>query len=257
MKSESRLSRWLTGLFLLLWIALFAAALFSWVGSIYGLPVHNLLSTDGLRWLLRSAIPLFLASPLGNVLVVLMGAGPVCHSGLLSALGRLIVPRSSSGTQRHKNAEAVSLATPSRLSLRQRRALIASLTFFTLYVLLVLLCIFGPHGILLGITGGLAHSPFSEGFPLLLALGLALTGTLYGCFVGKYSFVTGLFQGSCHLFRRMAPALVLLFFSTLLFAVLDYTVLSPLLSLQPDTTWRIIVESLIYYLPFLLCVAEE
>lgn len=190
--------------------AIAGVSLFSWIGSIYGLPVHNVLSIDGVRWVLRHAVPAFIDSPLGSLLTLFFALGLAGYSGLFTALRRLLTLRRG-----HPLAEC--------LSLRQRRALVLSLSVAVLYTLLLLIGIWGPQGILLGVTGTLAHSPFTEGLVVLLSLGLGLTALIYGFFSGRLSHRGSLMQGLCHYLPALAPLLVLLFFGSLLFALCDYT----------------------------------
>ena len=54
-----------------------AVALFSWIGSIYGLgKVQSLLSPEGIRWELRHAMGNFVQTPaLGIVMMLFLGFG--------------------------------------------------------------------------------------------------------------------------------------------------------------------------------------
>lgn len=88
----------------LLLLTVVAVAL-SWALSVYGwgvtlpdgneeLRVQSLISLDGLRWWLRSAIEDFVGFPaLGASVVMLFALGLVCHSGLGEAVWRLMAGR--------------------------------------------------------------------------------------------------------------------------------------------------------------------
>lgn len=81
-------------MFMLLTVAVIFA---SWFCDIYGLSIHlspngeevhiqNLLSPEGLRWMLRNVITNFTGfAPLGMVIVAMFGLGIVQHSGFLDA----------------------------------------------------------------------------------------------------------------------------------------------------------------------------
>ena len=86
MKSN-RFSSTLSIVFFLLTLAL---ALFSWIGSIYGLgEVQSLLSAEGIRWVLGHVVENYVQSPvLGMVLILFMGLGIVRCSGLYDAVKR-------------------------------------------------------------------------------------------------------------------------------------------------------------------------
>ena len=59
-------------------------ALFSWIGSIYGIGnIQSLLSAEGVRWLLGHVMSNYMQTPaLGIVLVLMMGLGVGMQSGL-------------------------------------------------------------------------------------------------------------------------------------------------------------------------------
>ena len=69
-----------------------AVALFSWIGSIYGLgKVQSLLSPEGIRWELRHAMGNFVQTPaLGIVMMLFLGFGITVHSGVWGTLGRIV-----------------------------------------------------------------------------------------------------------------------------------------------------------------------
>ena len=71
-------------------------AFLSWVGSIYGWhDVQSLLSSEGLRWQLRNAVPGFLKAPfLGHLLILAFGIGLWMHSGLGALIMRLFMRHS-------------------------------------------------------------------------------------------------------------------------------------------------------------------
>ena len=66
-----------------------AVALFSWIGSIYGLgKVQSLLSPEGIRWELRQAMGNFVQTPaLGIVMMLFLGFGITVHSGGMGHVG--------------------------------------------------------------------------------------------------------------------------------------------------------------------------
>ena len=71
-----------------------ALALFSWIGSIYGLgEVQSLLSAEGIRWVLGHVVENYVQSPvLGIVLILFMGVGIVFRSGLYLSLIHISEP---------------------------------------------------------------------------------------------------------------------------------------------------------------------
>ena len=71
-----------------------AVALFSWIGSIYGLgKVQSLLSPEGIRWELRHAMGNFVQTPaLGIVMMLFLGFGiTVMLTGFLRFVVLLVI----------------------------------------------------------------------------------------------------------------------------------------------------------------------
>ena len=70
-------------------------ALCSWVGSIYELgDVQNLISPEGLRWMLRNAVSQYVRTPaLGYVLILFMGLGIAYEAGFIQSIWKFIWTR--------------------------------------------------------------------------------------------------------------------------------------------------------------------
>ena len=119
-------------------------ALLSWVGSIYGWSgVQSLLSAEGLRWQLRNVGDGFFSAPFfSDILLLAFGVGLCMHSGFWEAFRRAIF---------HGR----------KLSRKEKRSLLLSLTVGAVYILAVLCLALGPWGIVRSITGGLKNSPLS------------------------------------------------------------------------------------------------
>lgn len=96
-------------------------ALLSWVGSIYGWSgVQSLLSAEGLRWQLRNVGDGFFSAPFfSDILLLAFGVGLCMHSGFLEAVRRVIF---------HGR----------KLSRKEKRSLLLSLTVGAVYILAVL-----------------------------------------------------------------------------------------------------------------------
>lgn len=144
-------------------------ALLSWVGSIYGWSgVQSLLSAEGLRWQLRNVGDGFFSAPFfSDILLLAFGVGLCMHSGFWEAVRRAIF---------HGR----------KLSRKEKRSLLLSLTVGAVYILAVLCLALGPWGIVRSITGGLKNSPLSEGVSYLLSLGLGIMAIIYGYSIDLY-----------------------------------------------------------------------
>lgn len=215
--------------------AMIFVALFSWLGSIYGIPLQNLLCADGVRWMLRHAVADFQASPVVCVLVLLFGGGIVVRSGLCKAL--------SQGVLHLSNFSGHSV----RLSLRQRRSLMLAVFVLIVYVSMVLAGVYGSHGFLLGIKGDFTHSPLVAGLPILLSAGMGLVGGIYGFSAGSLQTVGDLLQGALMLISRAASTFVLMFLGSLWLSMLDYTAMDFLIGVEHGTWGRTLIELFIFW----------
>lgn len=135
----------------------------SWLLSVIGEPVRNLLSTEGIRWVFSNASVNFLIEEFSYCLQGVLMLGALKASGLNRALGALV--RWPGGTV---------------ITYRQRRALIFSGIVALIYICVVLLLILLPHAILLSATGRIYPSPFTEGLVSAMTIGIMLVALIYG-----------------------------------------------------------------------------
>lgn len=190
-------------------------ALCSWVGSIYGAgEVQSLLSVEGIRWMLGHIMDNYVqASALGIVLVLLMGGGIVVQSGLYDVLKRLC-------------------RKEGKLSRKERRALGLALVTFFIYVSLIGVCLALPSNLLLGVTGSWLYSPLVEGSAYLLAVGVGVSGIVYGYVADVFRVMRDWIGGMTILIARKASYFVTLFFVAQFFSSLVYTRLPDYLHLS-------------------------
>lgn len=192
-------------------------ALLSWVGSIYGwLGVQSLLSAEGLRWQLRNVGDGFFSAPFfSDILLLAFGVGLCIHSGFWEVVRRVIF---------HGR----------KLSRKEKRSLLLSLTVGAVYILAVLCLALGPWGIVRSITGGLKNSPLSEGISYLLSLGLGVMAVIYGYGIDLYRTDRDIIKGMSYSFVRFSGYCVTLFFVIQLFTSLHYTGLDRFFGLSSD-----------------------
>ena len=202
MKSN-RFSSTLSIVFFLLTLAL---ALFSWIGSIYGLgEVQSLLSAEGIRWVLGHVVENYVQSPvLGIVLILFMGVGIVFRSGLYDAVKRF--------AGRNK-----------LLSRKERRALTLAVGILLLYFAMLVMSMFLPWNLYWNITGGWLHSPFSKGLVYLLSIGMGLGGMVYGYVSDTFRRLSDVVEGMSSLIAERSFTFVSLFFIIQFFSSLEYT----------------------------------
>lgn len=135
----------------------------SWLLSVVGEPVRNLLSSEGIRWLFSHASMNFLKVEFSYFLQIILILGALKWSGLARAVGALL----------HWPGCVT-------VSYRQRRALVFSAMVVLVYVCIMLLLTLLPHAVLLSAAGNLYPSPFSEGFISAVTTGVMLTAIIYG-----------------------------------------------------------------------------
>lgn len=227
MKSN-RFSSTLSIVFFLLTLAL---ALFSWIGSIYGLgEVQNLLSAEGIRWVLGHVVENYVQSPvLGIVLILFMGMGIVLRSGLYDAVKRF--------AGRNK-----------LLSRKERRALTLAVGVLLLYFAMLVMSMFLPWNLYWNITGGWLHSPFSKGLVYLLSIGIGLGGMVYGYVSDTFRHLSDVVEGMSSLIAERSFTFVSLFFIIQFFSSLEYTRLAEWMNVDDSILGGLYVVSCVFSL---------
>ena len=228
MKTKVAYTGWSAAFFLLTLVL----ALFSWVGSIYGVgEVQSLLSVEGVRWLLGHVVSNYVQTPaLGVVLILLMGMGIVARSGMWDALKRFCQPGRL-------------------LSSKERRALVVSVGLLVVYVLLVLVAILMPWNIGQSVVGSWLHSPFAKGVAYVFSLGIGLSGMIYGYASDSFRHWSDVFGAMSSLVTRHASYFVALFFISQFFASFVYVRMDEWLGVSPDILS--VVTLFISYLPLI------
>ncbi|MCQ2268087.1 MAG: AbgT family transporter [Bacteroidaceae bacterium] len=169
--------------------------LFSWIANLFGLEVNNLLSLDGIRWILRQSLTSVEHTfPFLALLLLCMGVGIISGSGFLIAMNNFV-----------RNKLQL-------LSFKQRWSLQISLVVGALYILLIVWGIVSPIGNLLSVTGELQNSPLVNGFSIWFSMGCCLMGGIYGWLSGNlrhiYDFIISLLNGV----KIGVPMIVLAYF---------------------------------------------
>ena len=205
--------------------------LFSWVGSVYALPLPNgdvlpnLLSEEGIRWVVRHSIDNIASAPFAEVLLILISIGALRSSGLLD----VIIHRDTAR--------------------RERYALRSALAVLFACVGLLLLGLI-PGGNLLGVTGHIEGGPFAAGWIFLLTLVLSLPSIVYGWMSGNYHGKKEVFSGLASEVVSYASSFVTLVVASQLVALMRYVRLFDLLGVSP--TMQGIVVALIYAMPLIV-----
>ncbi len=183
--------RLVTLILLLLTAALLLLPLVSWIASLAGTDVRNLLSGEGLRWMFLhgGSLPFGYLTSLTIITVITIGA--YSYVGL---------------------PEARYTTTSFRLTL-----LLA-----TLFDILLLLALFHPRSPLISLTGRLFPSPFFYGFPFALCIGLLLTSLFYGILARRLTTASALVTFMTTGLQRYPRIIILVMIATALYHTLQY-----------------------------------
>ena len=205
-------------------LLLVLAVLASWLVGLYGVDsVNSLLSGEGVRWWMRSVLPSFVASPVGEMLLVLftLGAIKVTHSSE-EARGRL-------------RPWAVALVV---------------------FALLTGLVVWGVmSGCLLSVTGRWAHSPLQAGWLPVLSLLVGIPCLSFGLTNGTLTSGSQVLEALSSEVKRCAPAFVTLFVASQLVAVLNYSRLPQACGIG-EKAYTYIVYA-IYWIPFIVTYLKK
>ena len=183
-----------------------ALSLASWIASIYGSgEVQNLLSAEGIRWMLGHMVENYITAPSLSIMMFLfMGTGVLVRSGLYDASVRFF--------QKGK-----------LLSHKERRAMIWAFSAWIVYGLTILATTLIPVNILQSVTGTWMNSPFSKGFIYLFSLGIGLAGIVYGYTSDRFRRIQDTFEAMSYHISHYASYWVGLFFVVQFFSSLEYT----------------------------------
>ena len=206
---------------------------FSWIGSGLGWNgIQNLLSVDGVRWILRHAQENYMYSPaLAITCMLFFGVGLMAHSGLGEALHRWIF---------HER----------KLSRKQKRALVLSGLTACFYISVCCLLIWGPWGIVRSVTGHFEGSPLEDGLLVVISVGFGLSGIVYGFAVDNYRRDKDVYHGMAYLFATLPEYFVSLFFIEQFFAALDYSGFLLFLGIAPE--WELVIYAISCIYPIFL-----
>ena len=186
----------------------------------------SLVSSEGIRWAVRSALPTINSVPWGTAILFLAMCGLLQGSGLLAVLGRLSRMR--------------------RLTVSEWHAFSFSLAAALCYLVLLYMTSVSPWSLLRGVTGDQALSPVSQGWAILTFLGVLATSLVYGFIYGNYRSLMDVVVSVGNTFTHFVPAL---------FALLPASGIVPCLrfikivDLAPNL-WETVAMA-IYLLPFI------
>lgn len=192
-----------------------AVGLLSWLGSIFGWPnVRSLLNAEGMRWILRNALPSYVSAPwLGSILVLAFGTGICAHSGWWETTVKI-------------------LSRAQKLPKKYTQAWEVSLVIGGVWSMLCLVAVFEPGEALRSINGEWEGSPLSDGISWVCACGIGLMGIAFGYVSDHYRTDKDVVAGLSYFIHRSPSVMVTLFFVSQFFSLLRYTGLCQCLNLS-------------------------
>ena len=218
-------------LLLMVWIGEFFADVMQ---LLFGaeLPTSSLISAEGVRWAIRTALPSIGAVPWGMVMLLVATYGLLRGSGLVKVLVRLVCLR--------------------RLTLSEWRALLFSLAAAVCYAVLLYMSTVAPWNILSGVTHEPALSPLLQGWVLLLFIGTLFVSLIYGFIYGNFRSIMDVVVSTADTFVLFIPAIMALLPASGIVPCLQYAGVQQ----ASDMLWSII-ETVLYMLPFLYVLFME
>lgn len=209
---------------------------FSWVVNLRGFPIKSMFTVESLRWWLQNWTANIESSPLFALLIFSAGLGVFANSGLWHSFIQMIC------------------RMPVALSRKRRQAMILTVAFTVCYLAVVLFATFSRYEILLGITGTLARSPFWAGFPVLLAIGLGMSGVIYGLASGEYRSFYEIWKAMIVFLNTLSGYWIYLFLISQFLAVSHYIQLDQWIGMSEE---ELNIFSIIcYYVPYLYVLIQ-
>ena len=199
-------------------LLLLTAVVASWLVGLYGVDsVNSLLSGEGVRWWMRSVLPAFATSPIGEILLVLFTLGAI----------------RSTSQQVNKSTSI--------------KAWVVAIVVFAFLAGLVVWGVMS--GTLLSVTGHWTHSPLQAGWLPVLALLVGIPCLCFALTNGTLTSGSQVLKAVSSEVKRCAPAFVTLFVAAQLVAVLNYSHLPEACGIGKATFGYIAM--VIYWTPFI------
>lgn len=196
----------------------------SWVGNVYEWGVNNLLCADGIRWAVANIIYNFTDSPIGEIILLLLGLSVLTESGFLTFW---------------KSAK----------SIKQKRAMQITIVAIVVYCLTIFCLLFTSHAVLLCAFGTLRESAFQQGAYGLLLLGIIIAANLYGYFSGTFSSVKDSISAHTSLILRISPYFVTAFVASEFVGSMNYV-------FEIGDGMSNFIDFIVFYVPLFLYLAD-
>lgn len=203
----------------------------SWIGSLNNIPVRNMLSTEGVRWILKNIVNNVEASPFISLFILLTGFSILKASGFFRCFS----------LRKRKSYAFLGLSG------KRLQAFLLATFFFIVYVGIVLVLTFSRYEILLSITGGLERSPFLSALPFLIFVGCTVWGGIYGLASGVYQGLTDVVKGAISVPAQLTGYFIYVMIVSQLLAIWNYSDIDVYMDI--DSSVMTITGWILYYVP--------
>ncbi|MBR4848397.1 MAG: AbgT family transporter [Bacteroidaceae bacterium] len=197
--------------------------------------IKSLVSSEGLRWIMRNAMPVLNNIAWGEILLAITALGLLQGSGIIRVLKHLIKRQ--------------------QLTKMEKRSLLFSLSALLVYSTVLYVVTLSQWNILLGVTGTLENSSFIRGLALVLFIGVLVVALIYGFMYGNYRSVLDAVSSIGNTFSSFVPAIIALIPASAVMASVNYIGLLNILDLTSFETN--IIVAVFYSIPFLYIMLKR
>ena len=197
--------------------------------------IKSLVSSEGLRWIMRNAMPVLNNIAWGEILLAITALGLLQGSGIIRVLKHLIKRQ--------------------QLTKMEKRSLLFSLSALLVYSTVLYVVTLSQWNILLGVTGTLENSSFISGLSLVIFIGVLVVALIYGFMYGNYRSVLDAVSSIGNTFTFFVPAIIALIPASAVMASVNYIGLFNILELTSFETN--IIVTVFYSIPFLYIMLKR
>ena len=215
--------------------------LISWIWDIAtaftgsDIDIKSLVSSEGLRWTMRNAMPVLNNIAWGEILLAITALGLLQGSGIIRVFTHLIKRQ--------------------QLTKMEKRSLLFSLSALLVYSIVLYVVTLSQWNILLGVTGTLENSSFISGLSLVIFIGVLVVALIYGFMYGNYRSVLDAVSSIGNTFTFFVPAIIALIPASAVMASVNYIGLFNILELTSFETN--IIVTVFYSIPFLYIMLKR
>ena len=215
--------------------------LISWIWDIAtaftgsDIDIKSLVSSEGLRWTMRNAMPVLNNIAWGEILLAITALGLLQGSGIVRVFTHLIKRQ--------------------QLTKMEKRSLLFSLSALLVYSIVLYVVTLSQWNILLGVTGTLENSSFISGLSLVIFIGVLVVALIYGFMYGNYRSVLDAVSSIGNTFTFFVPAIIALIPASAVMASVNYIGLFDILELTSFETN--IIVTVFYSIPFLYIMLKR